>query len=233
MTLHRLWIKIFTLLLEQDNSELHELDMPLFSDEHCKKYYQQKNIRSYSNEEHICAGYFDQRGACTGDAGGPLMCLHGGSPTVVGVLSWAEGCRLDSVPAVFSDLGQQLTFVKSIMDDPCLINPCLNDGQCDVNPTGGYVCSCLAEFGGTNCETDLTDIDDCAENPCQNGGSCWDILGGFECICGDKFYGPTCAEEIPICSDKMDKEIEGPRALYPWTAFLRLGAGRSALGQEI
>ena len=49
----------------------------------------------------------DNSGACTGDAGGPLMCLHGGSPIAAGILSWAEGCRLNSTPAVFSDIKEQ------------------------------------------------------------------------------------------------------------------------------
>jgi len=220
---------------EQDGSKLHELEMPLFTDEHCKNYYQQKNIRSYSNEDHVCAGYFDQRGACTGDAGGPLMCLHGGNPTVAGILSWSEGCRLDSVPAVFSDLTAQLKFVTEIMDDPCLDNPCENGGSCEVQESGGYVCACPSEFGGTNCENDLTNIDDCADEPCKNGGSCTDQLGGFNCECTDAFYGDTCEEEIPTCrsadalADALN-ELEGPRAKYPWAAFLRLSAGRSTLG---
>lgn len=215
-----------TLTNEEDESRLHELDMPLFSDSHCSKYYQQKNIRSYSPDDHLCAGYFDQRGACTGDAGGPLMCLLGGSPTVAGILSWSEGCRLDSVPAVFSDIHPQLTFIKSVMDDPCLQQPCQNEGVCSVASDGGYKCSCKESYGGPICENDLTDVDDCADSPCQNEGICTDKLGGFDCECSDKFYGPTCAEEISSCSEHINTvALTGPRARYPWSAFLRLAGG--------
>lgn len=214
-----------TMAGNEDSTKLHELDMPLFSDEHCKKYYQQKNIRSYSNHDHICAGYFDQRGACTGDAGGPLMCLHGGSPTVAGILSWSEGCRLDSVPAVFSDLKPQLDFVKGIMSDPCLDDPCTNGGSCVLTESGGYTCNCPVEFGGINCQSDLTNIDDCAAVPCKNEGSCIDSLGGFTCVCKDAFYGKTCEEEIGSCSGV--KFTDGPRARYPWAAFLMMSTGRS------
>ena len=94
---------------EQGN-QLHELDMPLLADKHCKVY----NVNAF----------IDQRGACTGDADGPLMCLH------AGILSWAEGCRLDSTPAVFSDIKYQMEFIKSIINNPCLVEPCQNDGKC-------------------------------------------------------------------------------------------------------
>ena len=128
----------------------------IFSDEHCKRYYQQKKIRSYVNEEHMCAGYFDQRGACTGDAGGPLMCLHGGSPMAAGILTWAEGCRLESTPAVFSDIKHQLSFIKSVINNPCLGGPCQNSGTCVENEDAlGYKCECDWGFAGNNCEIDL------------------------------------------------------------------------------
>lgn len=104
----------------------------------------------------MCAGYFDQRGACTGDAGGPLMCLHGGSPMAAGILTWAEGCRLESTPAVFSDIKHQLSFIKSVINNPCLGEPCQNSGTCVENDDGlGYKCECDWGFAGNNCEIDL------------------------------------------------------------------------------
>ena len=32
-------------------------------------------------------------------------------------------------------------------------------------------------------------IDDCNLNPCQNGGTCDDLLGGYQCNCVDGFTG--------------------------------------------
>ena len=36
------------------------------------------------------------------------------------------------------------------------------------------------------------DIDDCAANPCQNGGSCTDGVDSFNCTCVAGFSGTIC-----------------------------------------
>ena len=35
--------------------------------------------------------------------------------------------------------------------------------------TGGYMCRCVMGYDGTDCEND---INECAGNPCMNGGTC-------------------------------------------------------------
>jgi len=40
------------------------------------------------------------------------------------------------------------------LGDPCVPNPCKNNGRCRPNVAGGtYVCECPPNFVGTNCET--------------------------------------------------------------------------------
>eukprot|EP00057_Strongylocentrotus_purpuratus_P019756 XP_011674230.1 PREDICTED: fibropellin-1-like [Strongylocentrotus purpuratus] len=36
------------------------------------------------------------------------------------------------------------------------------------------------------------DINECLSNPCQNGGTCSDIHGGFQCFCPEGFKGDYC-----------------------------------------
>ena len=36
------------------------------------------------------------------------------------------------------------------------------------------------------------DIDDCANSPCQNGGSCTDGVNQFTCQCVTGFTGTNC-----------------------------------------
>ena len=36
------------------------------------------------------------------------------------------------------------------------------------------------------------DIDDCIENPCNNGGTCKDGIASYDCVCPEGFTGTDC-----------------------------------------
>ena len=73
---------------------------------------------------------------------------------------------------------------------PCDISEaCSNHGNCTSTPTGSYTCACLPGYTGFRCETD---INECASSPCQNGGSCNDLVNGYNCSCPDKTNGTNC-----------------------------------------
>ncbi len=38
-----------------------------------------------------------------------------------------------------------------------------------------------------------TNIDDCVDSPCQNGGTCTDGINAYTCTCAKGFTGSTCA----------------------------------------
>ena len=48
-------------------------------------------------------------------------------------------------------------------------SPCQNEASCQDNGEGGYTCTCLAGWEGTNCDQE---IDECSSSPCNNGGTC-------------------------------------------------------------
>ena len=47
----------------------------------------------------------------------------------------------------------------------------------------------------------VIDIDECENNPCQNGGTCEDALAGYACTCRVGFTGENCAESKTLIYD--------------------------------
>ena len=47
-----------------------------------------------------------------------------------------------------------------------------------------YFCSCQLGYFGRNCEME---IDECLPRPCENGGTCTDLVNGYHCNCPTDF----------------------------------------------
>ena len=45
----------------------------------------------------------------------------------------------------------------------------------------------------------FVDINDCAPNPCENGGSCVDQVDAFICNCAPGYGGDTCSASKISC----------------------------------
>jgi len=52
------------------------------------------------------------------------------------------------------------------------------------------------------------DIDDCASNLCENGGTCVDGINGYTCNCTDGFIGESCRTS-ELISDVFKKGLVG------------------------
>uniref|UniRef100_A0A8C2R768 Slit guidance ligand 2 n=1 Tax=Capra hircus TaxID=9925 RepID=A0A8C2R768_CAPHI len=85
--------------------------------------------------------------------------------------------------------------------NPCLSNPCKNDGTCNNDPVDFYRCTCPYGFKGQDCDVP---IHACISNPCKHGGTCHLKEGekdGFWCICADGFEGENCEINVDDCED--------------------------------
>ncbi|XP_015780560.1 PREDICTED: fibropellin-3-like isoform X5 [Acropora digitifera] len=91
----------------------------------------------------------------------------------------------------------------------CSAVVCGNNGKCvALYKENSYVCLCKEGFTGRNCETD---IDECAsrkDNPCQNGGTCINVLGAFQCQCPGKFIGARCEIDIDECASSTSSPCQ-------------------------
>ncbi|XP_049630080.1 protein crumbs homolog 2 [Suncus etruscus] len=101
-------------------------------------------------------------------------------------------------------------------EDECATNPCQHGGEClqrsdpalyggtqavfpgtfSFRHAAGFRCQCPSGFEGDDCGVD---VDECASQPCHNGGSCQDLPNGFQCDCPEGYTGLTCQDDVDDC----------------------------------
>ena len=90
--------------------KLMKVSVPLVDHATCEKAYADFNAVT---ERMICAGYAaGGKDACQGDSGGPLvMKTTGGQDTLIGVVSWGQGCARPELYGVYSDVSKAAQWI--------------------------------------------------------------------------------------------------------------------------
>ena len=82
-------------------------------------------------------------------------------------------------------------------------------GFCLISGNNYTICKCNEGFHGDACELN---INDCAEDSCENGGICHDVISGFECECPPAYSGMS--KQLHILA------ILGVAIFYDFALFL-------------
>ncbi|XP_069683015.1 trypsin-1-like isoform X1 [Periplaneta americana] len=86
---------------------LQKVDIPIINQKLCADLYNQTGLPIY--DVHICAGLLQGgKDSCQGDSGGPLF-VDG---TLVGIVSWGEGCAEPNRPGVYTRVSSFIDWIR-------------------------------------------------------------------------------------------------------------------------
>merc|ERR1719399_1929521 len=92
---------------------LHKVGVPVVSDSSCQNSY-----NGGITNRMICAGFPEgEKDSCQGDSGGPMVHVDEttGMPTLVGVVSWGQGCAQAGYPGVYTKVSSLVGWVNQEM----------------------------------------------------------------------------------------------------------------------
>ena len=91
------------------------------------------------------------------------------------------------------------TTTTTVTPDPCLAQPCLNNGTCDSSEDLlSFNCSCPIGFYGDHCQE--TKFLCSAAKVCKNRGICQERDTDSYCECASGFQGDLCEEDVDECA---------------------------------
>ncbi|KAJ4353056.1 hypothetical protein N0V95_003709 [Ascochyta clinopodiicola] len=89
-------------------TNLLKVDVPIVSRATCRQNY---SVAEITNNM-VCAGVAaGGKDSCQGDSGGPLVSTS--ARTLVGIVSWGNGCAAAGQPGVYSRVGTLLSFINA------------------------------------------------------------------------------------------------------------------------
>ncbi|GCB70863.1 hypothetical protein scyTo_0001394 [Scyliorhinus torazame] len=88
-------------------------------------------------------------------------------------------------------------FEDSEEEDPCLVNPCENEGTCEAKGND-FICHCHPLYTGKTCQIVKNP---CKKNTCKHGECVLNTVPPYhKCKCNYPFKPPNCRKPIRTCS---------------------------------
>ncbi|XP_060574827.1 LOW QUALITY PROTEIN: sushi, von Willebrand factor type A, EGF and pentraxin domain-containing protein 1-like [Ruditapes philippinarum] len=84
----------------------------------------------------------------------------------------------------------------SVDFDDCFEGSCKNGATCNPKLPFGFDCLCAEGYTGVLCEEE---VNECDVDPCQNDGTCKDLVADYQCTCKSGFTGKKCEADIDDC----------------------------------
>ncbi|XP_067827494.1 milk fat globule EGF and factor V/VIII domain containing b isoform X2 [Heptranchias perlo] len=137
-------------------------------------------------------------GTClAGFSSGPYFCICMDGFTGKDCTEREQGSGAEeSTGYTLEDIRYNDVTTYSESSGPCHPNPCQNSGVCELislqrrgDVFSEYTCKCPTGFQGIHCQTN---INDCASQPCNNGGHCVDLDADYSCNCPSPYVGRSC-----------------------------------------
>jgi len=90
-------------------NELYQVDTPVVANDVCRSMQGYENIL----DSMICTGDLFEGGkdSCQGDSGGPLL-IPGVKPSLIGIVSWGEGCAQKKKPGVYTRVSTYVPWIN-------------------------------------------------------------------------------------------------------------------------
>ncbi|KAK7020157.1 CLIP domain-containing serine protease [Halocaridina rubra] len=98
---------------------LKKIDVPVIDQGKCQYLLKKTRLGSYFNlhDSFLCAGGEQNKDACRGDGGGPLVCQRGntGYYYLAGITAWGIDCGQKDVPGVYVNVPHFLDWIQGII----------------------------------------------------------------------------------------------------------------------
>ncbi|XP_075423520.1 ovochymase-2 isoform X2 [Ascaphus truei] len=103
---------------EEKSTKLQQLEVPVLVADACRAHY--ADHPGGITDRMFCAGFptGQAKDSCTGEPGGPLVCLleDSGSYSIFGIVSWGVGCRENGKPGVYTNVPVFIDWINQIVN---------------------------------------------------------------------------------------------------------------------